>query len=153
MNAEDGVLEAVAATAVADLERNERATRIAAVIKAGGGHRWVGVYEVTETEVAVLGWAGPGAPAYPRFSRTQGLTATAVASGQTVVVDDVTTDPRYLTAFGSTRSEMIVPVLEVDGRVVGTIDVESDRVAAFGPAERGLVERCAKAITPLYRRG
>jgi hypothetical protein len=47
----------------------------------------------------------------------------------------------------------IVPVLEVDGRVVGTIDVESDRVAAFGPAERGLVERCAKAIRLLYGHG
>jgi putative methionine-R-sulfoxide reductase with GAF domain len=96
------------------------------------------VYEVTESEVAILGYAGPGAPAFP-------------ATGQAVVVDDVTSDPRYLTAFGSTRSEMIVPVAGSDGTsVVGTIDVESDRFAAFGTEERQLVERLAHAILPLY---
>jgi L-methionine (R)-S-oxide reductase len=101
-----------------------------------------------------LGYAGPGAPAYPRFPRTQGLTAAAVATGQAVVVDDVAVDPRYLTAFGTTRSEMIVPVVGPDGTtVVGTIDVESDRVAAFRDAERKLVERCAEAIVPLYTPG
>ena len=46
---------------------------------------------------------------------------------------------------------MIVPVVR-DDAVIGTIDVESDRVAAFGDAERALIERCAKAIVPLYPR-
>ena len=111
------------------------------------------MYEVTETEVAILGYAGPGAPAYPRFPRTDGLTAAAVATGQAVVADDVTADPRYLTAFGSTRSEMIVPVVGADGATaLGTIDVESDRVAAFGDDERELVERVAVASLPLYAR-
>jgi L-methionine (R)-S-oxide reductase len=95
----------------------------------------------------------PGAPAHPRFPRTQGLTASAVASGHAVIVDDVTADPRYLTAFVSTRSEMIVPVLDRShSTVVGTIDVESERVAAFGKAQRVLVERFARAIVPLYAR-
>jgi GAF domain-containing protein len=76
-----------------------------------------------------------------------------VATGQAVIVDDVTADPRYLTAFGSTRSEMIVPVLDRSGTsVIGTIDVESERVAAFSHAQRQLVERCARAIVPLYAR-
>ncbi len=39
------------------------------------------------------------------FPVTQGLSGAAVASGETVVVGDVSKDPRYLTAFGSTRSE------------------------------------------------
>ncbi len=128
-----------------------RAGRIAAAVREHGGHRWVGVYEVTDAEVCLLGYAGPGAPAHPRFPRTRGLTATAVATGTTVVVDDVRADSRYLTAFGTTRSEMIVPVLTDDGRVVGTIDVESDAVAAFGPAARAVVERCAAAMRGLYR--
>lgn len=133
--------------------RPDRAARIAEAIRQGAGHRWVGVYEVTEREVAILGYSGPGAPAYPRFPRTDGLTAAAVATGRPVVVDDVTSDPRYLTAFGSTRSEMIVPVVGSDGAtVLGTIDVESDRVAAFGDTERELVQRLAVAILPLYRR-
>jgi len=145
------VVAAVAAIAADNGSRGARATRIAGVIRDAGDHRWVGVYEVTETEVAILGYAGPGAPAYPTFPRTEGLTAAAVRTGQAVVSDDVTTDPRYLTAFGSTRSEMIVPVVGADGAtVLGTIDVESERVAAFGDDERALVERVAVAILPLY---
>lgn len=142
------VVAALAATAAS---RSERATRIATAIRDHGRHRWVGVYEVTDTEVVLLAYAGPGAPAYPRFARTQGLTASAVADGRTVVVDDVTADPRYLTAFGTTRSEMIVPVLAAgEATVIGTIDVESDRTAAFGDVERELIERCAEAIRPLH---
>lgn len=146
----DDLVTAVREAAGAGLGRKERAARIAAVVRDHGRYRWVGVYEVTDTEVVLLAYAGPSAPAYPRFDRTQGLTASAVATGQTVVVDDVTSDPRYLTAFGSTRSEMIVPVLDGDGTVVGTIDIESERTAAFGSTERTLIEDCAKAVTALY---
>jgi L-methionine (R)-S-oxide reductase len=150
----DELVEAVAAIAVAGDPLAERTTRIASVIREAGNHRWVGVYEVTDAEVAILGYAGPGAPAYPRFPRTEGLTAAAVATGQAVVVDDVTVDPRYLTAFGTTRSEMIVPVVGRDNTtVIGTIDVESNRVAAFRDVERELVERFAHAIIPLYGPG
>jgi L-methionine (R)-S-oxide reductase len=146
------IVAAVAAIARDDGGRPDRAARIAEAIRREGAHRWVGVYEVTEREVAILGYSGPGAPAYPRFARTKGLTAAAIATGQPIVVDDVTTDPRYLTAFGSTRSEMIVPVVDPHGaRTLGTIDVESDRVAAFRDAERELVQRLAAAIFPLYQ--
>jgi putative methionine-R-sulfoxide reductase with GAF domain len=150
MTTED-VVAAVAAIAADSGSRGERAARIAGVVRNLRRHRWVGVYEVTDTEVAILGYCGPGAPAYPRFPRTDGLTATAVATGHAVVVDDVTVDPRYLTAFGSTCSEMIVPVVDPDGAtVLGTIDVESDRRAAFDDDERDLVERVAVAMLPLF---
>jgi GAF domain-containing protein len=147
----DELVRSVATIAADTGALTERATRIAGEIREAGDHRWVGVYEVTDADVAILGYAGPGAPTYPRFPRSQGLTATAVATGQAVVVDDVTTDARYLTAFPSTRSEMIVPVIGPGGiAVVGTIDVESDRLAAFGDGERKLMERLAHAVVPLY---
>ena len=67
------------------------------------------------------------------------------------MVGDVSKDPRYLTAFGSTRSEIIVPVLDPTGRkVVGTIDVESDRVDAFSEEDRAALERCAVALAELF---
>src|SRR5919204_5832080 len=92
-------------------ERAAKATRIAELVREAGGYRWVGLYEVTDQEIAAVGWSGPGAPAHRRFPVTHGLSGAAVASGRTVVVNDVTTDPRYLTAFASTLSEVIVPVL------------------------------------------
>jgi L-methionine (R)-S-oxide reductase len=131
--------------------REQKAVGIAGAIRRAGGYRWVGVYEVTEEEIANLAFDGAGAPAHPRFPVTEGLSGASVASRQTVVVGDVTNDPRYLTAFGSTRSEMIVPVLGRAGqKVVGTIDVESEELDAFSEEDRTALERCAAAVTALF---
>ena len=131
--------------------REAKAVRIAEMIRRAGDYRWVGIYEVSGDEIAVIGWSGPGGPAHPRFPITQGLSGAVVSSGEAVVVGDVTTDPRYLTAFGSTRSEIIVPVIEPATRkVVGTIDVESEHKNAFTEADRATLERCAAAITDLF---
>jgi L-methionine (R)-S-oxide reductase len=130
--------------------RTERARRAAEAIRRAGGFHWVGLYDVTDSEIAAIAWTGTEAPAFPRFPLDQGLNGAAVASGETVVANDVANDPRYLTTFGGTGAEMIVPVRGAGGLVVGTIDVESPRAGAFGPADRALVERCAVVLLPLW---
>ncbi len=67
-----------------------------------------------------------------------------------MVVNDVTVDPRYLTAFASTLSEAIIPVVDPDtGTVVGTLDVESAERDALTDADRQALEACAAALTGL----
>lgn len=134
-----------------DEDRERRAAGVARAIRRAGSYRWVGLYEVTEDEIVNLAFDGLGAPTHPRFPITQGLSGAAVASGETVLVGDVSKDPRYLTAFGSTRSEIIVPIVGRVGRkVVGTIDVESERVDAFTEEDRAILERCATAAAELF---
>jgi putative methionine-R-sulfoxide reductase with GAF domain len=125
-------------------DRCVKAAGVAEAIRRGGGYRWVGIYEVTEDEIAILAFSGPDAPTYPRFPITQVRSGAAVSSGETVVVGDVREDPRYLSAFGSTRSEIIVPVVD-GGKVVGTIDVESEQEDSFTEADRAALEQCAVA--------
>ena len=145
------VLDGIDAALASDQGRPERAVRVAELIRRAGAYRWVGVYEVTDHEIAAVGWSGPGAPAHPRFPVTQGLSGAAVASRRAVVVGDVTTDPRYLTAFSSTRSEAIVPVVDpATGAVVGTLDVESAERDAFTEADQQALERCATALRGLF---
>jgi L-methionine (R)-S-oxide reductase len=82
---------------------------------------------------------------------TTGLTGSAIQGKSTVVVGDVRSDPRYLTAFGSTLSEIIIPILDPrDSRVVGTIDVESERANAFSAADQETLEQCANAALALW---
>ncbi|HZD69956.1 MAG TPA: GAF domain-containing protein [Actinomycetes bacterium] len=132
-------------------DRAARASHAAKVIRRAGGYRWVGIYDVSDQLVVNLAWSGPAAPAHPVFPVTQGLTSTAISTRATVLVGDVTADERYLEALGDTRSESIVPVLDpVDGRVIGTLDVESQRRAAFGPADQQALERAAAALLPLW---
>jgi putative methionine-R-sulfoxide reductase with GAF domain len=69
----------------------------------------------------------------------------------TVNVGDVATDPRYLTAFGTTRSEIIVPVYdESRSAVIGTIDVESEKPHAFSDRDQVFLEECSELLTPLW---
>ena len=153
MNSMDGshLLEEVSRELNGGGGRERKAAGVARAIRRAGTYRWVGLYEVTEDEIVNLTFDGPGAPAHPRFPIAQGLSGAAVASGETVMVGDVSKDPRYLTAFGSTRSEIIVPVLDRAGRkVVGTIDVESERVDAFSEEDRAALERCASTVAELF---
>jgi putative methionine-R-sulfoxide reductase with GAF domain len=130
--------------------RADRARHAAAAIRRAGGFHWVGLYDVTATDIAAIAWTGTEAPAFPRFPRNRGLNGAAVAAEETVVANDVARDSRYLTTFGATGAEMVVPVRDAAGAVVGTIDVESPHVGAFGPKEQTLVERCAPALLPLW---
>lgn len=143
------LLEAVRATAELRIARESRSERIADLIRTATGRRWVGVYEVTSAEVVNLAWSGPAAPAHPRFPVERGLTGAAISTRETVVSNDVSRDPRYLTALASTGSELIVPVI-VGDRVVGTLDVEDERTDAFSDDDRLLFERVAAEMRPLY---
>jgi putative methionine-R-sulfoxide reductase with GAF domain len=121
------------------------------LVRRLGGYRWAGLYDVLLTEIAVIAWSGPEAPTHPRFSIAQGLNGACVASREPVIVQDVASDPRYLTTIGGTRGEMIQPVFGVSGAVVGTIDVESERVNAFGSRDKELLALCAKNLSWLWR--
>jgi L-methionine (R)-S-oxide reductase len=131
------------------LGREERSRRVADLVRSATGRRWVGVYEVTPTEVVNLAWSGPAPPAHPRFSVERGLTGAAISTRETVVSNDVARDPRYLTALATTGSELIVPVI-VGDRIVGTLDVEDESTDAFGADDQRLFERVAAEMRPLY---
>ena len=128
-----------------------KAREVAELIRAARGYHWVGLYEVTSTEIAALAWTGTQAPTFPRFPITRGLNGAAVASRRHVVVQDVTRDPRYLTTFGATRAEAIFVVASpANGRIIGTIDVESDRSNAFTPEDEAFLGGCAEALVCLW---
>ncbi len=68
------------------------------------------------------------------------------------VVGDVRNDSRYLTTFGSTRSETIVPILKLGTqRVLGLIDVESDRLEAFAEPDHPWFEQCAALLSDTWK--
>jgi len=133
------------------LSRVEKAAKIAEAILQSRPHRRVGVYDVGPELVSIVAFSGPCAPAYPQFPITKGLTGAAIREKRTIVVGDVGSDPRYLTALGSTLSEIIIPVIdETSGAVVGTIDVESERKNAFSAEDQAMLEECARTARPLW---
>jgi L-methionine (R)-S-oxide reductase len=142
--------EVLSLVAASGATREKRAGALSAIIRLAGGYRWVGIYDVGIDEISVVGWSGLAGPTHPRFPVTQGLNGAAIRLRQTIIVNDVSTDPRYLTTLGSTRAELVVPV-DVDGRIIGTVDVESATVNSFTASDRELVECFALTIAPLWR--
>jgi GAF domain-containing protein len=110
-------------------------------------YSWVGIYLVEGDDLVLGPWRGPQATEHVRIPIGQGVCGAAAASGETEIVDDVNADPRYLACFPSTRSEIVVPISH-EGRVVGEIDIDSDRPAAFGEDDRVLLERVALVVAP-----
>ena len=132
------------------LSRGEAPARIAELVRAARGYRWVGLYAVGKTEISASAWTGVEAPSFPRFPVSQGLCGAAVQSRAPVVVGDVRTDSRYLTTFGSTCSEIVVPVMDGGGKVLGLIDVEGEKVDAFTDDDEKFLQDCARALLALF---
>jgi GAF domain-containing protein len=116
-----------------------------ALLKAQVPHyTWVGIYRL-EGDALVLGpFLGKPSP-HTRIPLGRGICGAAAAERQTIVVDDVHTDPRYLACSLDTKSEIVVPIMRGDV-VLGEIDIDSDRPAAFGAEDRALLEPLAAAL-------
>jgi len=108
-------------------------------------YNWVGFYMLepgAQPPVLVLGAFEGAMTPHTRIPLNQGICGAAASSGQTVVVDDVTRDPRYLACSLETKSEIVVPVF-VHGQVVGELDIDSHFPAAFTAEHQELVQYCA----------
>jgi len=107
-------------------------------------YNWVGVYLLEKGELVLGPYVGKPTP-HTRIPLNQGICGAAASSGQTVIVDDVTADPRYLACSLETRSEIVVPIAR-DGRILGEIDIDSDTPAAFTQEDRELLEEVARIL-------
>jgi GAF domain-containing protein len=112
-------------------------------------YNWVGFYMIEETPgeepMLVLGpFVGADTP-HKRIPLNQGICGAAASTGETVIVDDVNSDPRYLACSIETKSEIVVPV-SVHGRVVGELDIDSHQHATFRGDDQKLVEACAALV-------
>ncbi|MGB9470717.1 MAG: GAF domain-containing protein [Candidatus Acidiferrum sp.] len=130
-------------------DRALAAKRVAEAIAGERGYCWVGIYEVTPTDIGMIACTGTTPPAFPRFPLSKGLCGSAVALRSIVNVADVQEDPRWLTKFGTTRSEIIVPIITAAGQVIGLIDVESDQLNAFSGDDEGFLTSCASILLRL----
>jgi len=111
-------------------------------------YNWVGFYLLEPgAQPPMLGlgaFVGAMTP-HTRIPLNQGICGAAASSGKTIVVDDVSKDPRYLACSLETKSEIVVPIF-VKGRVAGELDIDSHFPAAFGPEDQKLVQYCAEVV-------
>ena len=111
-------------------------------------YNWVGFYMLepgADPPVLILGAFEGAMTPHTRIPLNQGICGAAASSGQTVVVDDVSKDSRYLACSLETKSEIVVPLF-VHGEVVGELDIDSHFPAAFTAEHQELVQYCAMLV-------
>jgi GAF domain-containing protein len=136
-------LQELGAFILAGAKNPDQLCIVADMIREACDYRFVGIYKITRGDFVIVAKTGKCPPAYPRFPITQGLAGAAVEEKKAIMVADVHKDPRYLPTFGSTQSEIVVPVITEAGKVVGLIDVESEKLDAFTENDRDFLEHAA----------
>jgi L-methionine (R)-S-oxide reductase len=107
---------------------------------------WVGVYRLDGPELVLEAYSGPQATEHTRIPIERGVCGRAARDNATIVVDDVRASPEYLACFVSTRAEIVVPI-RAQGRVVGELDIDSDRLSAFDASDRSFLEQVASRLS------
>jgi len=104
---------------------------------------WTGFYRVVEPGLLKIGpYQGTHGCLTIPFER--GVCGAAARLRQTQVVPDVREFPGYIACSSSCRSEIVVPVVTASGRLLGVLDIDSDRLAAFDEIDRiGLEKVCS----------
>ncbi len=105
---------------------------------------WAGFY-LRRGEELVLG-PFRGKPACDRIPLGKGVCGTAAGEDRVIRVEDVDLFPGHIACDPASRSEIVVPLHDGDGRVWGVLDVDSDRKARFGPEEEAFFRAAAAAL-------
>lgn len=95
---------------------------------------WTGFYRNIGNETLKIGpyQGGHGCLVIP-FSR--GVCGAAARTGQVQLVDDVEAFPGHIACASSTRSEIVLPVFDRAGALLGVLDIDSNQPAAFNEGD------------------
>jgi L-methionine (R)-S-oxide reductase len=110
-------------------------------------YNWVGFYLVDPADAGFL-LIGPFVGSFTPHARIplhSGLCGAAATTGVSVVIQDVSTDPRYLAGSSMVKSEMVVPIF-VKKKLLAELDIESYFANTFVKSEQDFIEACAKLV-------
>ena len=142
----DEVLTAIRSAVAAAPNANAAMKQAVQLLKDAVPHySWVGIYLVDGDELVLGPFLGKPSP-HTRIPLGKGICGAAATEKATIIVDDVNADPRYLACSIETKSEIVVPIMN-GAEVLGEIDIDSDRPAAFGQADRALLEQVASLLS------
>lgn len=130
----DAVLDGI------DDEIAEMAT-VACLVHNAFGHLWTGFYRVVEPDALLRVGPYQGTLGCLEIAFGRGVCGTAAAERRAVVVEDVNEFPGHIACDGRSLSEIVLPVVDADGRLVAVFDVDSEHRATFDDADREGLER------------
>lgn len=126
----DGITDSVAGMAT-----------ISALVHHAFGYLWTGFYRVAEPGRLLRIGPYQGTLGCLEIAFGSGVCGTAAAERRTVIVADVNLFPGHITCDARARSEIVVPVTDSRGALIGVLDVDAESPGAFGPRDAEGLER------------
>jgi len=106
---------------------------------------WVGFYLLVDGELTV----GPyqGSLACQVLKKDSGVCWAAINAGKTLIVPDVHQFPGHIACDARSKSEIVVPVRNAEGKIIGCLDVDSERVGEFDETDAFYLGKIVAVIT------
>lgn len=120
---------------------------ITAALKDTFNHFWTGFYLVKNESLVLGPFQGP--LACTRIRLGKGVCGTAWERMQTLIVEDVDAFPGHIACSSDSKSEIVVPIMK-DNKVVGVLDIDSDRLASFDETDRYFLELICNNIVSSF---
>jgi GAF domain-containing protein len=121
---------------------------LCAILKYGMGFFWVGFY-IVEAHELVLG-PFQGTVACTRIAKGRGVCGTAWAEEQTILVENVALFPGHIACSSLSKSEIVVPLFDINNKIFGVLDVDSDQLNDFDEIDQHWLELLVGLIQPYY---
>lgn len=105
---------------------------------------WIGVYMVHNQELVLGPFQGPVACTRIAFGR--GVCGSSWAQNKTLLVPDVDAFPGHIACSSLSKSEIVVPIRNSKGTVIGVLDVDSEQLNHFSETDQLWLEQVADLI-------
>lgn len=117
---------------------------ICSMINRTFGFWWTGFYRVCDGQLVLGPFQGP--MACTRISYGKGVCSTAWKQEQTVIVPDVDAFPGHIACSSASRSEIVVPVFDREGKVSAVLDIDSSELDTFDEEDRHWLEKIVSLL-------
>ena len=105
---------------------------------------WTGVYLRNGRMLEIGPYIGPETP-HKIIELNKGICGAAASVGRTIIVDDVNSDSRFLACSITTKSEIVVPLMD-DDDCLGEIDIDSNKPGHFTTQDKTMLEAIAETV-------
>ena len=119
-------------------------SNVVAAIHQTMGFWWTGFYRVIGNELVLGPFQGPVACMHIPYGK--GVCGTAWQRAETIIVPDVEQFPGHIACSCESKSEIVVPVFDHDGKVMAVLDIDSEQLATFDEVDRKYLEDICKLI-------
>ena len=112
---------------------------------------WVGFYLVDATGEALELGPFVGEPTeHVRIPFGRGICGQAAETGRTFLVQDVGQESNYLSCSLKVRSEIVLPVFDPAGRLVGELDIDSHALSPFTDDDVAMLEEVCRQVGAVF---